>query len=119
MARTIIGLKIEALDVPCWFLLMMQPVPFKNYYSVMMRDRKSTRLNSSHQIISYAVFCLKKKKNIPSITWSISLGSESRGCVALDAVLTDILLLPARNQLSRLLSVFGAFMHTSLLLADL
>src|SRR5947208_11688521 len=26
------------------------------------RDRKSTRLNSSHQIISYAVFCLKKKK---------------------------------------------------------
>src|SRR5947208_13644276 len=27
-------------------------------------DRKSTRLNSSHQIISYAVFCLKKKKII-------------------------------------------------------
>src|SRR5258708_22284997 len=27
------------------------------------KDRKSTRLNSSHQIISYAVFCLKKKKN--------------------------------------------------------
>src|SRR5207244_7023303 len=27
------------------------------------RDRKSTRLNSSHQIISYAVFCLKKKTN--------------------------------------------------------
>src|SRR5258708_31460676 len=26
-----------------------------------MEDRKSTRLNSSHQIISYAVFCLKKK----------------------------------------------------------
>src|SRR5947208_8402125 len=26
-------------------------------------DRKSTRLNSSHQIISYAVFCLKKKTN--------------------------------------------------------
>src|SRR5258708_8529442 len=28
------------------------------------RDRKSTRLNSSHQIISYAVFCLKKKKPV-------------------------------------------------------
>src|SRR5258708_13823902 len=27
----------------------------------ILRDRKSTRLNSSHQIISYAVFCLKKK----------------------------------------------------------
>src|SRR5258708_9247013 len=30
------------------------------------RDRKSTRLNSSHQIISYAVFCLKKKKEHPT-----------------------------------------------------
>src|SRR5258708_13948408 len=28
----------------------------------VIADRKSTRLNSSHQIISYAVFCLKKKK---------------------------------------------------------
>src|SRR5207244_5988143 len=30
------------------------------------RDRKSTRLNSSHQIISYAVFCLKKKTKKPN-----------------------------------------------------
>src|SRR5258708_24305045 len=30
-----------------------------------VQDRKSTRLNSSHQIISYAVFCLKKKKRNP------------------------------------------------------
>src|SRR6266446_6819483 len=29
----------------------------------LLRDRKSTRLNSSHLVISYAVFCLKKKKN--------------------------------------------------------
>src|SRR5207248_10157769 len=29
----------------------------------LARDRKSTRLNSSHRTISYAVFCLKKKKN--------------------------------------------------------
>src|SRR5256885_9857279 len=29
------------------------------------RDRKSTRLNSSHLVISYAVFCLKKKKAHP------------------------------------------------------
>src|SRR5258708_28849689 len=32
------------------------------------QDRKSTRLNSSHQIISYAVFCLKKKKNYNEYT---------------------------------------------------
>src|SRR5256885_12648349 len=29
----------------------------------LIQDRKSTRLNSSHLVISYAVFCLKKKKN--------------------------------------------------------
>src|SRR5258708_27222663 len=33
-------------------------------------DRKSTRLNSSHQIISYAVFCLKKKKSTAALSRS-------------------------------------------------
>src|SRR5256885_12212773 len=36
----------------------MEPKP-----AVTPQDRKSTRLNSSHLVISYAVFCLKKKKN--------------------------------------------------------
>src|SRR2546422_7923966 len=38
-------------------------------------DRKSTRLNSSHGYISYAVFCLKKKKNKLN-TCKVSRGSE-------------------------------------------
>src|SRR2546421_1821483 len=33
-----------------------------NLANISQRDRKSTRLNSSHDQISYAVFCLKKKK---------------------------------------------------------
>src|SRR5258708_20108046 len=40
-------------------------------------DRKSTRLNSSHQIISYAVFCLKKKK-----TTAADVPYSSTGCTA-------------------------------------
>src|SRR5258708_13946253 len=36
--------------------------PLADVTVTLARDRKSTRLNSSHQIISYAVFCLKKKK---------------------------------------------------------
>src|SRR5947208_9972790 len=36
---------------------------FERKSDLAWEDRKSTRLNSSHQIISYAVFCLKKKKN--------------------------------------------------------
>src|SRR2546422_7509428 len=34
----------------------------KSLVDILERDRKSTRLNSSHGYISYAVFCLKKKK---------------------------------------------------------
>src|SRR5256885_3218247 len=34
---------------------------------IMSQDRKSTRLNSSHLVISYAVFCLKKKKETMSL----------------------------------------------------
>src|SRR5256885_4037808 len=34
----------------------------RDWEKVEARDRKSTRLNSSHLVISYAVFCLKKKK---------------------------------------------------------
>src|SRR5258708_8791618 len=40
------------------------PGPKAASCAICWRDRKSTRLNSSHQIISYAVFCLKKKKKI-------------------------------------------------------
>src|SRR2546426_2169593 len=40
------------------------PEELKDQVKAAMRaDRKSTRLNSSHLVISYAVFCLKKKKN--------------------------------------------------------
>src|SRR5256885_3727376 len=44
-------------------------------------DRKSTRLNSSHLVISYAVFCLKKKKQEPglftaSLTTSVRLTEQ-------------------------------------------
>src|SRR3712207_8281154 len=35
-----------------------------SHWAARSRDRKSTRLNSSHANISYAVFCLKKKNNI-------------------------------------------------------
>src|SRR5947208_8950474 len=38
-------------------------VPKHGRFRIKRGDRKSTRLNSSHQITSYAVFCLKKKKN--------------------------------------------------------
>src|SRR5258708_20269789 len=44
------------------------PVRPHRYRTGSPSDRKSTRLNSSHQIISYAVFCLKKKKKHDAYT---------------------------------------------------
>src|SRR5258708_29715637 len=41
-------------------------------------DRKSTRLNSSHQIISYAVFCLKKKKIDALTSYAVFCFKDSR-----------------------------------------
>src|SRR3989442_7434700 len=49
-------------NVPLHAIVLSRP---KELWS---RDRKSTRLNSSHVRISYAVFCLKKKKIKPNIT---------------------------------------------------
>src|SRR5205807_10125642 len=43
-------------------LLVLQDILETNTMQLEQEDRKSTRLNSSHLVISYAVFCLKKKK---------------------------------------------------------
>src|SRR5947208_6546464 len=45
---------------------MLPPLAVRLDTSEPGPDRKSTRLNSSHQIISYAVFCLKKKTTTPA-----------------------------------------------------
>src|SRR2546426_11816352 len=44
------------------FIIQPTNPPAENWIELLFLDRKSTRLNSSHLVISYAVFCLKKKK---------------------------------------------------------
>src|SRR5256885_9175608 len=51
-----------------------------------LRDRKSTRLNSSHLVISYAVFCLKKKKKNTEIN---STSHTSQNLRSTEATQTD------------------------------
>src|SRR3989440_4989429 len=46
------------------------------------RDRKSTRLNSSHDQISYAVFCLKKKNNSIMVHNDCAIGEMTSQCIA-------------------------------------
>src|SRR2546426_3204648 len=57
----------EGLVSRPWFKSLQFAADVDNGYATMAFptvDRKSTRLNSSHLVISYAVFCLKKKKNV-------------------------------------------------------
>src|SRR5947208_10415914 len=53
-------------DVEQWADFQTNNHDFSRERSWLLVDRKSTRLNSSHQIISYAVFCLKKKRRFAS-----------------------------------------------------
>src|SRR2546430_9124207 len=54
----------------------------EDIHSHAKQDRKSTRLNSSHSQISYAVFCLKKKKNSLNHRLQLSiLSSNSHLCL--------------------------------------
>src|SRR3712207_7701044 len=69
--------EIETIDVydgarAIWNLNELEVVNGEIWANVWQtdRDRKSTRLNSSHANISYAVFCLKKKKTPPSLICS-------------------------------------------------
>src|SRR5256885_7369827 len=56
-----VGIVVTALDV--LLVLLLQNKGFRLLEALVIAlDRKSTRLNSSHLVISYAVFCLKKKK---------------------------------------------------------
>src|SRR2546430_3711270 len=55
-------------EMPTMAMKILRPTEFMNHTvgdGILPKngDRKSTRLNSSHSQISYAVFCLKKKKN--------------------------------------------------------
>src|SRR5258708_18371747 len=65
------GFESLSLHHICKALRTLEPNLTSFCYAHFMKvaiDRKSTRLNSSHQIISYAVFCLKKKKHTRHIT---------------------------------------------------
>src|SRR2546426_3116953 len=54
--------------VGAWRLLNLETiVPARSAPAERGLDRKSTRLNSSHLVISYAVFCLKKKKKMQEV----------------------------------------------------
>src|SRR5258708_11234793 len=58
----------QAPEAPQPAQLVAQRADLGAQLSALRKDRKSTRLNSSHQIISYAVFCLKKKKSSKRIS---------------------------------------------------
>src|SRR3712207_574866 len=64
-----------------YFSCRLTAVPYPNFQTILSqnafdKDRKSTRLNSSHANISYAVFCLKKKKHNKASQFENSLALD-------------------------------------------
>src|SRR5258708_11397673 len=59
-----IGVAVAKREFESWFAGSAESIAGQR------GDRKSTRLNSSHQIISYAVFCLKKKKKKDTMSYT-------------------------------------------------
>src|SRR5256885_11292961 len=57
------GCMSHVISQVAWGRLNRSFMPDFSEFSLWDEDRKSTRLNSSHLVISYAVFCLKKKKS--------------------------------------------------------
>src|SRR5699024_11849054 len=72
------------LPLPVRWLLPRWPAlrPVQWSSSALSSDRKSTRLNSSHVSISYAVFCLKKKKQINNTTRALNSYSRTEDDLA-------------------------------------
>src|SRR5256885_13232662 len=62
---------------PGWFA-HQNPIAGQAGQQLLAPDRKSTRLNSSHLVISYAVFCLKKKKTNPTEAPSATSTADHR-----------------------------------------
>src|SRR5256885_2595879 len=81
--------------------------------AVHPRDRKSTRLNSSHLVISYAVFCLKK--NNDNYRWLIEFTQKSRAIkqftIALRSRSTPAAYTPFLSLISLIVLRSGFFMH--------
>src|SRR5256885_12018580 len=61
LSRRTLWVSLTACCMACSFCLVRFRVESLSRFCLLL-DRKSTRLNSSHLVISYAVFCLKKKK---------------------------------------------------------
>src|SRR5205085_8535783 len=81
------------------------------------RDRKSTRLNSSHSQISYAVFCLKKKKksdNEPLITTFNTTGYIDHAAFLL-TINTDTTIIP-KHLFHVYLNIYNMYLHTHTML---
>src|SRR2546426_2179562 len=76
--------------------------------SPLEQDRKSTRLNSSHLVISYAVFCLKKKNAIATAGWGAYVGTSidrptPRVHYSPGLIQSDVLWVTSQHPLLRLL----------------
>src|SRR2546429_794052 len=112
-------------SMPSWKKPRVRPAPPSAMH--LFSDRKSTRLNSSHGYISYAVFCLKKKTSLASsfFMWTCSfvaavvLSLLTTLVVGVLVELTSLRTLSERDHLDQVLATFGLILFFNELIAIL
>src|SRR5256885_13291206 len=99
--------------------MRQEPIPILlasvcNSHGCVGSDRKSTRLNSSHLVISYAVFCLKKKKDSFLLRWVPRLVFHTASVIRTFLCLRTLLLIAVYISLT--FSLCCNFHHAALIL---
>src|ERR1022692_3544021 len=93
----------DALPIYWFPAIFVNPFDLNRITWIQSGDRKSTRLNSSHLVISYAVFCLKKTSNRHGQAWGFSVGPDCADDVFHEALARTV---AAAGKLGPLISAF-------------
>src|SRR5207245_10216214 len=93
--------EFSSLEAPALLSFGAVTADERTFYAELEQDRKSTRLNSSHGSISYAVFCLKKKTNTDDTRETSDINNNLHELIQLLTITVDITDKESKHDYSR------------------
>src|SRR2546430_5690861 len=107
--------RTTTLMLGCWEAICARAAVVMHTSAATSRDRKSTRLNSSHSQISYAVFCLTKKDKYPVLVHQTYKHAMPRFFSPVQGTIltpTHLLFPPTATESTHALTAYGSFTAT-------